>query len=299
MFTPRAPNPPLAILLMLLATTFIAGTTLLAKALGGTALGPPLHALQISHGRFLFAFLAIAGAAAALRPQVAAPNLKLHALRSLFGWMGVSLMFAAVAFIPLSDATAISFLNPVFAMLLAIPILGERVGLVRWSAAAIALAGALILLRPGPATFEPAALLALAAAALLGAEVTCIKMLSGREGPFQILLINNMIGLVLSSLAVLAVWQPPSPAQWAGLAGIGLLMLSAQICYVNAVARADASLVVPFSYATLVFATLYDLAIFGIVPDGVSILGALTIVAGAALLAWREARIRPSADTPS
>ncbi|MEL7205164.1 MAG: EamA/RhaT family transporter, partial [Pseudomonadota bacterium] len=62
--TPRAPNPPLAALLTLLAAAFVAGTTLLAKALGTGSfgswdLGPPLHPLQISQGRFLFALIAI------------------------------------------------------------------------------------------------------------------------------------------------------------------------------------------------------------------------------------------------
>ena len=104
----------------------------------------------------------------------------------------------------------------------------------------------------------------------------------------QILLINNSIGLVLSTLAVIAFWQPPTPAQWLALAGVGVMMLSAQFCYVSALARAESSLVVPFSYATLVVAALLDLAVFGIVPDAVSLLGAATILAGAGLLAWRE-----------
>ncbi len=289
--TGRAPNPPVAIALMLAASVFIAGTTLLAKALGTAALGEPLHPLQISHGRFLFAFIGIAAISSALRPPLRSRNLRLHAARSVFGWAGVSLMFAAVAFIPLSDTTAISFLNPVFAMMLAIPLLGETVGRVRWTAAAIALAGALVLLRPGPGSFQPAALLALAAAVVLGLEIICIKRLSGREGPLQILLINNGFGLAISTLAVLAVWQPPTAQQWAALAGIGLLMASAQGCFVNSLARADASLVVPFSYATLVFAAFYDLAAFGVVPDAVSVAGAAIIIAGAALLAWREGRL--------
>lgn len=109
MFVPRAANPPLAIGLMLLATVFIAATTLLAKAVGNGSLGAPLHPLQVSHGRFVFAFLAISGIAFATRLRIGEANLGLHALRSLFGWAGVSLMFAAVAFIPLADATAPAF----------------------------------------------------------------------------------------------------------------------------------------------------------------------------------------------
>lgn len=298
MFTPKAQNPALAALLILVATAFIAGTTLLAKALGTGALGAPLHPLQISHGRFIFAFAVIATWAVLLRPRLGGIHWPLHVGRTFFGWAGVSLMFASVAFIPMSDATAISFLNPVFAMILAIPLLGETVGRVRWSAAAIALAGALVLLRPTPESFQPAALLALAAAGVMGMELIFIKKLSGREPVLQILLINNMLGVCIATAAVLPVWQPPTGVQWAALAGIGVLMAAAQTCFVNAMARADASFVAPFSYATLVFAAAYDFAVFRVVPDAVSVTGAGIILAGAVLLAWREGRIRSAEPAP-
>lgn len=285
-------NPPLAVVLMLTATAFIAGTMIMAKSLGTDLLGPALHPLQISHGRFLFAFAAIATAAAAFRPGIARPHWRLHIGRTLFGWGGVTLMFAAVAYIPLSDATAISFLNPVFGMLLAIPLLGERVGRWRWLAAFMALIGALVLLRPGPDTFQAAGLLALGAASLMGMELIFIKKLADREPAFQILLVNNALGLCIATLAVLPVWVMPTTAQWGALAGLGFLMATAQTCFINAVARADASFVTPFSYITLVFATLYDLLIFDVWPDWVSGLGALIILSGASLLAWRERRVR-------
>jgi len=288
----RVQNPPLAVALMLTATAFIAGTMVMAKSLGTDLLGPALHPLQVSHGRFLFAFAAIATAASVFRPKIANPHWGLHIGRTVFGWGGVTLMFAAVAYIPLSDATAISFLNPVFGMLLAIPLLGEHVGRWRWLAAFMALIGALILLRPGPDTFQAAGLLALGAAMIMGMELIFIKKLANREPSFQILLVNNAIGLCIATLAVLPVWVMPTMAQWGALAGLGFLMATAQACFVNAVARADASFVTPFSYVTLIFATLYDLLIFNVWPDWVSGLGALIILSGASLLAWRERRIR-------
>ena len=285
-------NPALAALLTLAASGFVAGTTLLAKALCNGTLGPEMHAMQISHGRFLFALIAIGMATAVLRPKFTRPDLKLHVMRSTLGWGGVSLMFAAAAFIPLSDATAISFLNPVFGMMLAIPLLGEKVGPVRWSAALIALVGAAILTRPGNGAIEFGAVLALGSAVLLGSELIVIKLLSGREGPMQILLVNNVIGLIIATFAVLFVWVTPNPQQWMALAGIGFLMAAAQACFVNAMARADASFVAPFFYAALVFAALYDAAVFKVIPDAVSFLGAGIILAGAGLLAWREGRLR-------
>lgn len=287
-FQAPAQSRPLAMALMLSASALVAVTTLFAKALGTDALGPALSPVQVTHGRFLFALLTLSMAASILRPRISRPHWKLHAARTSAGFVGVTLMFAAVARIPMSDATAITFLNPVFAMLLAIPLLGESVGKYRWSAAAIALLGALILLRPGPESFRPAALLALGSAMVMGLEVIFIKKLAGRERPFQVLLVNNGLGLCIASLAVIPVWQMPTLAQWGAMAGLGAAMAAAQSCYINSVARADASFIAPFAYSTLVFATLYDAAIFGVLPDWVSVLGASVILGGGLLLAWRE-----------
>lgn len=293
--TLQRPNPALAIVFMLCATAFIAGSMMFAKLVGTGTLGDPLHPLQVSHARFVFAFAAIGAATLVLRQKITRPDWKTHTLRSVFGWVGVTLMFAAVAFIPLPDATAISFLNPVFGMLLAIPLLGERVGPWRWTAAGLALLGALILLRPGPESFQWAGLLALGAAAFLGMELIFIKRLADKEPPLQILLINNAIGLAIASCAVISVFVAPTGAQWAALAGVGLCMACAQACFINAVGRADASFVTPFSYVTLIFAAIYDAAIFGQIPDGISWVGAAIIISGAALLAWRETRAKQPA----
>ncbi|MEM9319431.1 MAG: DMT family transporter [Pseudomonadota bacterium] len=286
--------PFAAIGFMLTSALLIAGTTLVAKALGtgqfGTiALGPELHPLQVTFGRFLFAWIAVATAVAVMRPVLVRPSWKLHFARTICGAIGVTLMFAAAAAIPLADATAISFLNPVFAMILAMVALGERVGPWRWAAAAISLFGAMALIRPGGDGVQAGALLALAAAMILGVEITVIKYLSGRELPLQILLINNTIGLGLISVAVIAVWQNPTALQWVGLATLGLLMAGAQFCFVNAMARAEASFVAPFSYTTLIFAALYDFAIFGSFPAALSCSGIALILVGAGVLAWREA----------
>lgn len=290
MFEQPKDNPAMAAALMLLACAFIAGSTLLAKVAAQGTYGPALHPLQVSFGRFLFAFLALAGFWLIRRPSIVKPDYKRHIARSIAGWLGVSLMFAAAAMIPLSDATAISFLNPVFAMALAVIFLGERIGVVRIFAALLALIGSVILLRPGTGSFELGGLFALGAALLFGAEITIIKYLSGKEGPFQILFLNNMIAVVIASFAASFVWQHVSGVQWVILAGVGLTMMAAQICYVNSIARADAGFVTPFTYVTLIFATLYDLALFGVIPDSISYLGSALILSGAALLAWREGR---------
>lgn len=297
MYAAKTHNPALAATLIAVACAFIAATTLIAKTLATSQFGAPMHPFQIVFGRFLFAFLAFALASAILRPALQRPHLPLHLARTLGGWAGLTLMFASVAHIPLADATAISFLNPVFGMILAIPLLGEKVGRWRWSAAGIAFVGAVILLRPTPDSFQPAALLALGAAVILGFELNIIKKLTRRENPFSILLINNAIGVCIATLAVLWVWFWPTPAQWALMAALGCAMAVAQTCFVNAMARADASFVAPFSYGTLIFAAIYDILFYSVVPDTITVLGAGIILAGAFLLAWREGRrVRPVHD---
>lgn len=290
MYAAKTHNPALAATLIAIACVFIAATTLIAKTLATDQFGPPMHPFQIVFGRFLFAFVCIASAAAILRPALQRPHLPLHLARTLGGWAGLVLMFASVAHIPLADATAISFLNPVFGMIFAIFLLGEKVGKWRWLAALIAFVGALILLRPTPDSFQPAALLALGAAVILGFELNIIKKLTRRENPFSILLINNAIGVGIATLAAIWVWISPTPMQWVLMATLGSAMAVAQTCFVNAMARADASFVAPFSYGTLIFAALYDVVFYDVIPDGVTILGASIIIAGALLLAWREGR---------
>lgn len=120
-------------------------------------------------------------------------------------------------------------------------------------------------------------------------ELIFIKKLSGREIPIQILLINNAMGLTIATVAVSFVFQMPTPQQWAALASIGVLMACAQACFVNGMARADASFVAPISYATLIFAAFYDFAVFKVIPDGISLIGSAIILTGGLILVWREA----------
>ncbi|MDO5658200.1 MAG: DMT family transporter [Paracoccus sp. (in: a-proteobacteria)] len=284
------PDRRVTVALMVAATALFASTTLLAKAIGSGALGQPIHPLMVSFGRFVFAALGVALVTAALRPSVSRPAWRTHLARTLCGWGGITLMFAAVAAMPLPDATAIGFLSPVFTMMLAIPLLGERVGPIRWAAAAIALGGAVILLRPAGA-IQPAALLALGAAMAMGLEAIFIKRLTGREKPLQILLVNNAMGAGIACLAVIWVWSQPNPQQWAALIGIGLLMACGQALNLLAMRRDDASFVVPFFYLTLIWAALFDLWVFGVLPDRVSVIGAAVLLAGALLLVWRD-RVR-------
>ena len=284
MFKPAIQNSFRAALMMIAASCFIGMTAIIAKILGQGFKGESLNPLQVSAGRFGFALLTLLIFLLIKRDKFERPHYLIHFSRSVFGWIGVTCMFAAVTLIPVSDAISISFLNPVFAMFLALLILKERVGALCWSAAGIALAGSIILLRPGFDGFQLGSLLALSAALCFGIEVILIKKLSGIEAPLQILCINNSIGFVISLTAASFVWVNPSSLQWAELLALGVIMVSAQALFIQAMRSSDASYVLPFSYLSLVFATIYDFWIFKSHPDWISYLGAFTIVSGAIIL---------------
>ena len=278
------------VMLMIAASALIAGTTLLAKSLGTDVLGPALNPIQITAGRYIFALIALVITTAIVRPNFTQPALRLHVGRAFAGTIGVTCMFAAATLIPLADATAINMLNPIIAMLLAIPLLGESVGPRRWAAAGLSVIGAILLIRPGASSFQPAALIALLSALVLAVEIIIVKLLSRREGTLQILLFSNGFGTLLACTTAILVWIWPTPMQWLALVGIGLLMVSAQSLFLFALRRGDASFVAPLFYATLVFAALYDFVIFDVIPSALSNTGAGIIILGAILIAWSEKR---------
>jgi len=262
---------------------------LIARALGPQIAGEAaLHPIQVTWGRFFFGACVILPIAFARRVTFEDIPWRIHLGRIAMGLGGVVALFAAAGLMPLTDSTAISFLSPLFSMIFAIVFLKETVGPWRWLAAAIAFCGAMVLTRPGTEAFQPAALIALCAAAFLGAELIFIKLLSGKERPLKILAINNGIAAALISIAAIAVWKMPTPGQWAMLAALGGIMVCAQSFFLKGIAMAEANVAAPFFYTTLIFASLYGWLLFGEVPGMFSVIGAGLIVCGALLLTWRE-----------
>jgi len=105
------------------------------------------------------------------------------------------------------------------------------------------------------------------------------------------MLINNAMGAVISSIIAFSVFtRPETVGHWLALVGIGAMMVCVQILNLQANRRADASFVAPFFYLTLVWAALFDLLVFDVWPDAISIMGASIIVAGGLLMTWREMR---------
>ncbi len=283
-----------ALLLAIAASLFFAGSTFTSKLLGSGYFGDPVHTLQITHSRFAFGLVTALVLLFLMRRRLTniRANLHLHALRSTLGWIGVGIMFAGVIYIPASDAVALTFLNPIFAMIFATFLLKERVGRHRWSAAVLSFVGTILLVRP-EGGIHPVALACILAAMIFGMEIVIIKILSSREDVFQILVLNNSIAVVVASLPLFWVFTMPTTAQWMGLMAVGVVMVTGQTLFLYAMRAGEASLIAPFIYATLVFVVLLDLIVLGVVPDGVSLAGAGIILSCGVYIGFREHRQRP------
>ena len=281
---------------MIFASLFIGGTTMIAKLLGTDLLGKPLNPMQISHSRFLFAFILIFLFFLKTKSKIIQPNYKLHFSRSFCGWIGITILFGTSILIPVSDATALIFINPIFTMIFAIPLLGETVKTTKWFAVAITFIGAIVLIRPENNLLEIqfVYILLIFGALALGLESIFIKILTIGERPKQILLINNGIGLMISSIPIYFIWISPNIKQILALFFVGTLMLCAQICFIQAMKRSEAHFVAPFFYFTLIFVCIYDFFIFQILPDKISIIGTTLIIVGGIILYVSQTRSKLS-----
>jgi len=288
-FEPPAPDNIKGAAFVVACCMLLAVTTLIARALGPQIAGDQaLHPFHIAWARFFFGAIAVLPFAMVGGHSLKSPRIGIHLGRVLCGLFGVVGMFAAAGLMPLAEATAISFLSPLFSMVFAVIVLREFVGPWRWGAAAIAFVGAMVLTRPGSDAFQPAALIALAAAAFMGAELIFIKFLSGKEPPLKILAINNCVAALIASAVVPFFWSWPTTEQWALMIAVGVIMVTAQSFFLRGIAIAEASVAAPFFYTTLIFAALYGWIVFGEVPTNVALAGSGLIVLGALVLTWRE-----------
>lgn len=285
---------PRAILFMVGAASLAAVTSLLAKTLGlETVAAAGLHPFQISAARFFFAFSALCIFLAAMpksRPTMTGANWKVHLIRSICGWLGITAMFAAVTKMPIADATAVSFLSPLVTMGLAVIMLNEHLGIRKIIAAGFAISGAVLILKPGLNTFQYAGFFALAAAGFMGLEGIFIKRLVQAEPAIRVLFINNAIGATVSLVAVILFWTWPTSLQWSLMAILGAVMILSQSMFIQAMKRGEASFVIPAFYSVLAFATLYDFIIFRVVPEWSVVLGAAIIISSAFFLVSRGSK---------
>ncbi len=206
--------------------------------------------------------------------------------------------FYAVPLMPLADLTALGFTAPLWATVLAVLFLGEKVRLRRWTATLIGFAGTLLIIQPGFKDFHWATYLALGSSMMWGATVIVVRHMTAYERPNTILVYQAVMMSLIALGPSLWVWTMPSFEALAWMAGLGLLAATAHWCHVRAYSMQEVAALQPLDFTRLPIIAVAAWLLFAEVP-GVGIwLGAAVIFGAGLYISYREAQLR-SARAPN
>lgn len=274
------------IALMLGAMASLPLIDVLAKFLGQQG----LPVVQIVWARLFFGAIVTlplavrASGGSALWPA----NPAYHLLRSSLLILATFTFFLSLKFLPIADALAVFFVQPLVVVVLSALVLGEHVGPRRWAAVVAGFVGTLIIIRPGFAAFNPGTLLALAAGCFLAVYFVLTRRISGQAKAMVTSFQTNLVGTLLLSALMPLVWTTPSPAQWQMMAGLGLIATFGHFLIVRAYDFAEASLLAPLAYTEMIMATLCGWLFFGDFPDQWTFVGVAILITSALYISWRE-----------
>jgi S-adenosylmethionine uptake transporter len=206
--------------------------------------------------------------------------------------------FYAFSVLPLAQTYAILFATPLLITLLAIPILGEKVGIRRGIAVVVGLLGVMVVLRPGDADLSLGHAAALTAAVCSSLASVIVRKI-GHEERAAVLLLYPMLANFLILGAALPLVYVPMPIAHLGMIGIiALFGFVAMLFIIAAYRRAEAVVVAPMQYSQMIWASIYGALIFDESLDTYTVVGSAIIMASGLYIVLREGKKRVSANTP-
>lgn len=273
--------------LMVAATLCFVSMQSLIRQLGGEL--PPV---EVAFFRNLFGFVAIAPIFLrhGLKP-LRTKRLPLHALRGVLQGVSMMAFFTGITMAPFAEATSISFSGPLFATVLAVFILRERIRMRRIMALLAGFLGVLIVLRPGFTEVGLGQGLLLGSSLVWGAAIIVIKRLSSTETAATQTAYMGLFMTPITLLPAIYVWQTPTFEQLGWMAVIGAFGTLGHLCFASAFRRADSSALLPLDFLRLFWASALGFLLFGEIPDVWAWIGGGVIFASATYIAFREAHL--------
>ncbi len=273
------------ILWLLCDTTLVTGMTVLVKMQGAS-----YPAVQLVFIRALIGLLLILPMIWRHRRQLVHSRDPLrNIMRISCNAVALTGNFVALTMLPLVLVNALGFTRPLVSMLMAVIMLGERVSRWRWIGAVFAFAGVLVMLAPDAYAWN-FGLVAVLLSIVFGALATIQTRMLHYENT-TVMMVFYTAGLtVITFVPALFVWQPVRGEDWPALIGIGLLAQLGQFCFLRAYQIASASLLAPFGYLSIVFATASGYFFFDEAPDLRTLIGIVVIIAALQVITFLERR---------
>lgn len=257
-------------------------------------------AIEMGYHPFQVVFLRNASALLLLLPLLAwrgssllySRAFSLYGVRVLISLVSMTAWFYALSLIPLGEITAIGFLSPLFGAVGAILFLGEKIRIRRASALIVGFIGAMIILRPGVASLGVGQACALISAIAGGVIAVLLKRLTTADDPDKIVFLTTLMITPMSLVPALFHWRWPGLDVLPVLALIAVTGVLGHIALMRGFRAIDASLVMTFEFSRLPFVVAIGFWLFGETIDTWTWIGAIVIVASAAYITHREAKVR-------
>ncbi|MGE0715287.1 MAG: DMT family transporter [Alphaproteobacteria bacterium] len=283
-------QPGRAIALMVVAVAWFVAMDGLIKWVSAT-----YPTLQVVFFRSFFALVPIGlvvmqqGGPARLRTR----RPWLHAMRCLAGLGSMVCFFNAFRMMPLADVIAIGFAAPLFVTALSVPLLGEKVGIRRWSAVVVGFVGVLVMVRPGGDILEAGAAVAVLGTVLYSLAMILMRDLGRTDTTTAITFYFTVSGTLVAGAALPFVWVTPASAtDWSLLIAIGLIGGVAQMLMTQAFRLAPVAVIAPFDYTAMLWGATIGFWVWGEVPDAWVWVGAAIVTASGLYIVYRETRLR-------
>lgn len=220
------------------------------------------------------------------------------ALRTACAVVTAVTAFYAFSVLPLAQTYSILFATPLLITLLAIPVLGERVGLRRGIAVVVGLLGVMIVLRPGAAPLSPGHIAAVAAAICSSLASVIVRKIGPEERSVVLLLYPMVTNFILLGCALPFVYVP-MPIEHLGMVGIiSAFGMAGMLLIIAAYRNAEAAIVAPMQYSQMIWAVIFGWWLFDESVDGMTILGAAVIIGSGIYIVMREAAKKRDSQRP-
>ena len=266
-------------MLCMAAAIFVFGSTDAVVKLASDS----LHPTQIGFCRFLISLVMVLMIIARSEGGFAAMRTKRpieHGARAVFAAIELLAFYFAISLIPLPTAMSIVSASPIFGTLLGVIVLRERLKLGGWIAIATGFAGVLLVIQPEEGVGSLYGTIAVLTSVVLWTTAQVLaRRLSTTESSHTILFYYAAVGTVLMAAILPFVWVAPTWLEWAALAAVGALGCIGQYLLVLAFRFAPLSLVAPFEYSALIWASLYGWLFWGDVLGTIALIGVVIIVA--------------------